>query len=93
MKDTIPIVEHIIGHLETWCRNWIIIANAIAIPADEVAERLDEIPKDKPVYIHCSTGIRAEMAYVALKENGYKAQFLDANITVADNGTYEITEK
>ncbi len=69
------------------------IAGAIAIPADEIAERLNEIPKDKPVYIHCSTGIRAEMAYVTLKDNGYKAQFLDANITVADNGTYEITEK
>ena len=69
------------------------IASAIAIPAEEVAERLDEIPKGKEVFIHCSTGIRAEMAYVALKEKGYKAKFLDANITVADSGSYEITEK
>ena len=69
------------------------IANAIAIPAEEVVERLDEIPKDKEVFIHCSTGIRAEMAYVALKEKGYKAKFLDANIKVADSGSYEITEK
>jgi len=69
------------------------IANAIAIPAEEVVERLDEIPKGKEVFIHCSTGIRAEMAYVALKEKGYKAKFLDANIKVADSGSYEITEK
>jgi rhodanese-related sulfurtransferase len=69
------------------------LANAIAIPAEEVFERLDEIPKDKPVYVHCSTGIRAEMAYITLKENGYNAQFLDANITVADSGSFEITEK
>ena len=69
------------------------IASAIAIPAEEVVERLDEIPKDKEVFIHCSTGIRAEMAYVALKEKGYKAKFLDANIAVADSGGYEITEK
>lgn len=69
------------------------IAGAIAIPAEEVVERLDEIPKDKQVYIHCSTGIRAEMAYVALKEKGYKASFLDANIEVSDSGSYEITEK
>jgi hypothetical protein len=33
------------------------------------------------------------MAYVALKEKGYKAKFLDANIKVADSGSYEITEK
>lgn len=69
------------------------IAGAIAIPAEEVVERLDEIPKDKKVFIHCSTGVRAEMAYVAMKEKGYDAQFLDANITVADDGTFEITEK
>ncbi len=69
------------------------IADAIAIPAEEVVERLDEIPKDKEVFIHCSTGIRAEMAYVALKEKGYNAKFLDANIEVSENGSYEITEK
>jgi rhodanese-related sulfurtransferase len=69
------------------------IAEAIAIPAEEVVDRLDEIPKDKQVFIHCSTGIRAEMAYIALKEKGYQAKFLDANITVADSGTYEITVK
>lgn len=67
------------------------IAAAIAIPAEEVVERLDEIPKDKDVYIHCSTGIRAEMAYVALKEKGYNAKFLDANIEVSEDGSYEIT--
>jgi len=69
------------------------IAGAITIPAEEVIERLDEIPKDKQVFIHCSTGIRAEMAYLTLTEKGYQAKFLDANITVADNGTYEISEK
>ena len=69
------------------------IAGAIAIPAEEVADRLDEIPQDKEVLIHCSTGIRAEMAYLTLKEKGYKARFLDANITVSDSGQYEITEK
>jgi rhodanese-related sulfurtransferase len=69
------------------------IAGAIAIPAEEVIERLDEIPKDKQVFVHCSTGIRAEMAYLTLKENGYQVKYLDANITVADNGTYEISEK
>ncbi len=69
------------------------IAQAIAIPAEEVIDRLDEIPKDKPVFVHCSTGIRAEMAYLTLKEKGYDAKYLDANITVADSGKFDITEK
>lgn len=69
------------------------IAGAITIPAEEVFERLDEIPKDKQVLVHCSTGLRAELAYLTLKEKGYKANYLDANITVADGGKYTITEK
>lgn len=69
------------------------IAGAIAIPSEEVTERIDELPKGKKVYIHCSTGIRAEMAYVALKEKGVDAAFLDANIKVASGGKYEITAK
>jgi len=69
------------------------IVGAITIPADEVVERLEDIPKDKGILIHCSTGVRAEMAYLTLKEKGYKANYLDANITVAKNGDYEIKEK
>lgn len=69
------------------------IARAIAIPSEEVIDRLDEIPKDKKVFIHCNTGIRAEMAYLAMKEKGYDAHFLDANIVVGKNGKYEVTEK
>ncbi len=67
------------------------IAGAIAIPAEEVTERISELPKDKKVYIHCSTGIRAEMAFISLKEKGIDASFLDANIKVAQGGKYEIT--
>jgi len=69
------------------------IAGAVAIPAEEVFERLDEIPKDKKVYVHCSTGVRAEMAYLTLKEKGYQVNYLDANITVAQGGEFNITPK
>jgi rhodanese-related sulfurtransferase len=69
------------------------IAGAVAIPTEEVEERLAEIPKDKKVFVHCSTGVRAEMAYLTLKEKGYQANYLDANIVVAQNGEYTITEK
>lgn len=69
------------------------IAGAVAIPAEEVFERLDEIPKDKKVYVHCSTGVRAEMAYLTLKEKGYQVNYLDANITVAQGGDFNITPK
>ena len=53
---------------------------AAAIPLDELAKRIGELPKDKKIYIHCSTGARAEMAQKELQKNGYKSFFLVANV-------------
>ena len=33
--------------------------NAILIPMNEVPDRTDEISKDKPVVIHCRSGVRS----------------------------------
>ena len=55
------------------------------IPLDELAGKIGELPKDKKVYIHCSTGSRAEMAAKELKKNGYKAFFLVANVECERN--------
>lgn len=66
------------------------IKGARNIPADEVASRLADLPKDKDLVLHCTTGARAEMAYNILKDKGYKARFLDANISVASDGGFQI---
>jgi rhodanese-related sulfurtransferase len=50
--------------------------NAISIPLDQVGSRMGELPKDKKIYIHCTTGARADMAAKELNNNGYKAFFL-----------------
>ena len=47
------------------------IKNAINIPLSELRERVDEIPKEKPVYLHCRTGQRSYNAALALKNLGY----------------------
>lgn len=67
------------------------IAGAVNIPTDEIADRAGEIPKDKPIITYCSTGIRAEMAYIALKEKGYNVKFLNAKADFVD-GKPAITE-
>jgi rhodanese-related sulfurtransferase len=69
------------------------ITGAVLIPDEELAARIGELPKDKRIIAHCSTGIRAEMAYYKLKEAGYKAGFLNAEIDVAKNGSFTITSK
>ena len=43
----------------------------INIPLDELRERIDEIPKDKPVYVHCHSGLRSYLACRILIGNGY----------------------
>lgn len=67
------------------------IAGALNIPTDEIADRAGEIPKDKTVVTYCSTGIRAEMAYIALKEKGYKVKYLNAKTDFTD-GKHTISE-
>ena len=56
------------------------LAGAVNIPAEEMAGRAAEIPAGKPVLIHCSTGIRAELAFDVLKEKGIKVRYLRANV-------------
>lgn len=43
----------------------------VNIPLDELRQRLDEIPKDKPVYVHCHSGLRSYLACRILIGNGY----------------------
>ena len=41
------------------------------IPLSELRERMDEIPKDQPVYVHCRSGQRSYNAVMTLQNNGY----------------------
>ena len=47
------------------------IKGAINIPLSELRERTDEIPKDRPVYLHCRTGQRSYNATLALQNLGF----------------------
>ena len=66
-------------------------AGALNIPLDELEKRFAELPKDKELLCHCSTGARADMAVQALKKAGFKARFLVANVECED-GECEIAE-
>jgi rhodanese-related sulfurtransferase len=69
------------------------IKGALNIPQTDVADSLNEIPKDKEIIIHCNTGIMASMAAKTLRKHGYEARYLDAVVLVDANGDYEIVEK
>lgn len=48
------------------------IINAVNIPLSEIRNRIDEIPTDKPVYIHCRSAQRSYNASVLLGHLGFE---------------------
>ena len=47
------------------------IPGAVLMPYTELRQRLDEVPRDKPVYTYCRSGFRSYIAYCVLKQNGF----------------------
>ena len=56
---------------------------AYNIPLEILETRLDDLPKDMDIVIHCSTGVRAEMAYNILKKAGFKVNYLKDTVNMA----------
>ena len=63
LLDVRTAYEYGKGHFENF-RN---------IPVDELREHLDEIEKDKPVYVNCQSGLRSYIAIRILAGYGYEA--------------------
>lgn len=51
------------------------LINAVNIPLSELRQRIDEIPKDIPVYLHCRSGQRSYNAVMALQHRGFENVF------------------
>lgn len=47
------------------------LLNSVNIPLSEFRQRLNEIPKDQPVYVHCRTGQRSYNMVKALGQLGF----------------------
>jgi rhodanese-related sulfurtransferase len=47
------------------------IPEAVLIPYTELRGRLNEVPRDKPVYTYCRSGFRSYIAYCVLKQGGW----------------------
>ena len=43
----------------------------VNIPLDSLRQRINEIPKDRPIYVHCHSGLRSYLACRILSGNGY----------------------
>jgi len=47
------------------------LINAVNIPLSQLRQRMDEIPKDRPVYLHCRSSQRSYNAVMALQHCGF----------------------
>ena len=63
LLDTRTVGEFRRGHIEGF----------INIPVDELRERINELDKDKPVYVICQSGLRSYIATRILIGNGFDA--------------------
>lgn len=54
--------------------------NSINIPLGELRERLNEIPRDKKVYVTCQVGLRGYIACRILEQNGLKCTNIDGGV-------------
>ena len=61
LLDTRTVGEYSRGHIDGF----------VNIPVDELRERLDELDKDKPVYVICQSGLRSYIACRILAGNGF----------------------
>lgn len=52
------------------------IEGDVHIPVDELRGRIDELPKDKEIVVYCQVGLRGNVAYRQLVNNGFKARNL-----------------
>ncbi len=48
------------------------IKGAVNVPLSQIRDRISEIPKDKPVYLHCRSSQRSYNACLALQANGFE---------------------
>jgi len=56
------------------------------IPVNEIPDRLDEIPKNRPVGVFCSANIRSAITYIYLLSKGF------ADVRIIDGGYADLTE-
>lgn len=58
------------------------IEGSYHIPLGDIRNRMNELPKDKIINIHCKSGLRSYLAYRILMQNGFKCKNIDGGYTL-----------
>ena len=77
LEATDPGSRHVLDVRDTWEYESGHHADARHIPFHDLAERLDEVPADRPIWLYCATGARATIAASFLVRNGREVVLID----------------
>lgn len=66
------------------------INGSINIPLNSIRKRMNEIPKDKLVWIYCAVGVRGYIAARILNQNGYKTKNLAGGFNLIKLASYRL---
>lgn len=75
LLDTRTAEEYSLGYIK----------GAVNVPLDELRDRLDEIPKDRTIYVNCQVGLRGYLACRILSQNGFDAINVDGGYSLYSN--------
>lgn len=75
--DTRTLQEYNRGHLD----------KALHIPVDELRQRIDEIFKNKELYVHCQSGLRSYVACRILQQHGFTCKNVAGGYVLYENIT------
>lgn len=65
------------------------IPNSINIPVNSLRARINELPKDKEIWVYCAVGLRGYIAARILKQKGFKVKNLTGGYKTFAQGSYK----
>ena len=68
------------------------IQGSKTIPLNQLRQRLEELPKDEPIYVYCQVGHRGYNAVRILQQAGFVAKNLDGGYKTYKNAHYQLKE-
>jgi NADPH-dependent 2,4-dienoyl-CoA reductase/sulfur reductase-like enzyme/rhodanese-related sulfurtransferase len=68
------------------------LRGALNVPVDELRFRLEEIPRGRPIVVHCYSGFRSHLALRILKQNGFEPvkNLTGSWVAILAHGGFEI---
>ncbi len=75
--EELPLVLDVRNPAETAAAS---IPDAVNLPLGELRARLDELPRDREIWVHCGVGLRSYYASRILRQNGFRVRNLSGGL-------------